>query len=87
MSYQDPQRTAAVIERWRADFNLTPAEVAVVRLAVDESVSRTYIAAHRNVLESTVKKQVQGICHKTGAKSLADIVIHVLREVVYGKAA
>ena len=87
MSYQDSQRTAAVIERWRADFNLTPAEVAVVRLAVDESSSRTFIATARKVQLSTVKKQIQGICAKTGARSLDDIVIHVLREVVYGKAA
>ncbi len=87
MSYQDANRTAVVIERWRAEYSLSPAEVAVVRMAVDESSSRTYIATHRNVQESTVKKQVNIICQKTGARSLADIVIQVLREVVYGKAA
>lgn len=85
--YQDPQRTAAVIEQWRSRHNLTPAEVAIVRLAVDESESRAHIARKRNVSESTVKKQVQGICQKTGCRSLADIIIRVLREVIHGQQA
>lgn len=87
MTYQDPNRTAAVIEQWRTRHNLTPAEVAIVRLAVDESGSRTFIAARRGVAESTVKKQIQVICTKTKCRGLSDIIVRILREVVYGQAA
>ena len=85
MTYQDPQRTAAVIERWRVAYNLTPAEVAVVRLAVDESGERTFLAAKRGVAESTVKKQVQVICKKTECYGLSDVIIRVLKEVIHGQ--
>lgn len=85
MTYQDPQRTAVVIERWRAQHNLTPAEVAVVRLAVDESASRTFLAAKRGVAESTVKKQIQVICQKTKCRGMSDIIIRVLKEVIHGQ--
>lgn len=59
-------------------FDLTPAEAAILCLAA-EGHTPGEIAKLRNVQPSTVKKQVQLVNRKLGARSLTHAAIVVLR--------
>jgi DNA-binding NarL/FixJ family response regulator len=75
------EKIAALVERWRVEYDLTPAEVAVLELAA-HGAARSRLAALRGVAASTVKKQVQVILTKTGDTSLEGAVSRLLRAIV-----
>ena len=81
------ERFRAVIEDWRVRYELTPAEAAVLTVAVDDSTCHAAIAEKRGVKQDTIKSQSASICSKSGTRTLADAVIMVLKEVVHGQAA
>jgi DNA-binding NarL/FixJ family response regulator len=78
---QKHERIAAIVERWRVEYDLTPAEGAIVELAA-HGAPRSRLAELRNVAASTVKKQVQVILTKTGDSTLEGAVSRLLRKIV-----
>lgn len=75
------EKIAALVERWRVEYELTPAEAAVFELAAHGAL-RASLAELRGVAPSTVKKQVQVILTKTGDTSLEGAVSRLLRAIV-----
>jgi DNA-binding NarL/FixJ family response regulator len=69
---------------WCARHGLTPAEAALVSAAVEGAANHVELAELAGVQRSTIKKQVQSICAKSGASSLKAAVIAVLREALSG---
>jgi len=74
-------RIKAVVRRWTIEYQLTPAEAAILDLAA-HGAPRAKLAALRDVEPSTVKKQVQVVLHKTGDTSLEAAVSRLLRAVL-----
>ncbi len=66
---------------WGMLYGLTPAERAVLLLAALGTL-RSDLPLARNVSATTVKKQVQQICAKCHANSLASLVTDVLRQTL-----
>jgi DNA-binding NarL/FixJ family response regulator len=75
------EKIAALVERWTVEYDLTPAEAAVLELAA-HGAQRSRLAELRGVAPSTVKKQVQVILTKTGDSSLEGGVSRLLRAIV-----
>lgn len=75
------ERIAAVAERWAVQYDLTPAEAAVLQLAA-KGAPRAKLAEMRGVAPSTVKKQVQVLLTKTGDNTLEVAVSRMLRAIV-----
>jgi DNA-binding NarL/FixJ family response regulator len=75
------EKIAALVERWSVEYDLTPAEAAVLELAA-HGAQRSRLAELRGVAPSTVKKQVQVILTKTGDSSLEGGVSRLLRAIV-----
>ncbi|MDB4945076.1 MAG: Transcriptional regulatory protein rprY [Labilithrix sp.] len=75
------ERIAAIVDRWKVQYDLTPAEAAVLQLAA-RGVPRAQLPELRNVAPSTVKKQVQIVLTKTGDSSLEAAVSRLLRAIV-----
>lgn len=75
------EKIAALVERWAVEYDLTPAEGAILDLAA-HGTARSRLAELRNVAPSTVKKQVQVILTKTGDPSLEAAVSRLLRAIV-----
>jgi DNA-binding NarL/FixJ family response regulator len=75
------EKIAALVERWSVEYELTPAEAAVLELAA-YGAQRSRLAELRGVAPSTVKKQVQVILTKTGDSSLEGGVSRLLRAIV-----
>lgn len=78
---QRGERIAAVVEQWAAEYELTPAEAAILELAA-HGANRAKIAKLRGVAASTVKKQVHIVLAKTGDASLEAAVSRLLRAIV-----
>lgn len=78
---QREAKIAALVERWTVEYDLTPAEAAVLELAA-EGAARSRLAGLRGVAPSTVKKQVQVVLTKTGDTSLEAAVSRLLRAIV-----
>jgi DNA-binding NarL/FixJ family response regulator len=84
MRSKTQRRTAkilAVVERWTVQYELTPAEAAILELAA-HGAARGRLAELRGVASSTVKKQVQVVLTKTGDASLDAAVSRLLRAIV-----
>ena len=75
------EKIAAIAERWAVQYDLTPAEAAVLQLAAKGS-PRAKLADLRGVAPSTVKKQVQVLLTKTGDNTLEGAVSRLLRAIV-----
>ena len=75
------EKIAALVKRWRVEYDLTRAEAAVLELAA-HGAQRSRLAQLRGVAASTVKKQVQLILTKTGDSSLEGAVSRLLRAIV-----
>jgi DNA-binding NarL/FixJ family response regulator len=75
------EKIAALVERWKVQYDFTPAEAAIVELAA-HGAPRARLADLRNVAASTVKKQVQVILTKTGDSTLEAAVSRLLRAIV-----
>jgi DNA-binding NarL/FixJ family response regulator len=75
------EKIAGLVERWTAEYDLTPAEAAVLELAA-HGAQRSRLAELRGVAPSTVKKQVRIILTKTGDTSLDGGVSRLLRAIV-----
>jgi len=75
------EKVTAIVERWAVEYDLTPAEAAVLELAA-HGARRSRLAALRGVAPSTVKKQVQVILTKIGDVSLEGAVSRLLRTIV-----
>jgi DNA-binding NarL/FixJ family response regulator len=75
------EKVTALVERWAAEYNLTPAEASILELAA-HGAQRSRLADLRRVAPSTVKKQVQVILTKTGDGSLEGAVSRLLRAIV-----
>lgn len=71
-------RVRAALEAWRVRYQLTPAEMDVLRLSVD-GATRDEVAAARGVTQETVKTHVGNLLEKTGRPSLHATVLDVLR--------
>ena len=71
-------RIHAALETWRIRYQLTPAEMEVLRLSVN-GASREEVAARRGVTPETVKTHVGNLLEKTGRPSLHATVLDVLR--------
>lgn len=71
-------RVRELVEEASGVFGLTGAELAVLCLAADGHDAFA-ITKFRSVARSTVKKQVQEITRKVGARSLAHAATIVLR--------
>lgn len=69
-----PARTvlSSLVAKWATTYGLSVAERDILFEAVTGG-DRGRIAKTRGVEESTVKKQIQQILRKTGAKSLPDV--------------
>ena len=74
-------RVQAIVRRWAIEYELTPAEAAILDLAA-HGTPRSRLAQLREVAPSTVKKQVQVVLHKTGDSSLEAAVSRLLRAVL-----
>ena len=75
------EKIAAVAERWGVQYDLTPAEAAVLQLAAN-GAQRAKLPELRGVAPSTVKKQVQVLLTKTGDNTLEGAVSRLLRAIV-----
>ncbi|MBX3259296.1 MAG: response regulator transcription factor [Labilithrix sp.] len=73
-----------VIAMWVARYGLTPAEEAVLALAIDGR-PRLEIAERRDVSPSTLKKQVQSLLAKTGDATLESAANRALRAALEAK--
>ena len=78
---QRGEKIAAVVARWTAQYDLTPAEADILELAA-HGAARAKLAQLRGVAPSTVKKQVQIVLTKTGDTSLEGAVSRLLRAIV-----
>jgi DNA-binding NarL/FixJ family response regulator len=78
---QTRDKIAARVEQWTVEYDLTPAETAVLELAA-HGTPRSQIAELRGVVPTTLKKQVQIILAKTGDSSLDAAVSRLLRAIV-----
>lgn len=80
----------AALEEMRGVYALSVAEYQIARLAVDLQIDRLpfvrpvahEIAEARGVLPSTIKKQIQFLLAKTMHRTLAELVIDVLRRAL-----
>ncbi len=70
-----------VVDAWGIRYGLTEAQEHVLRLAA-HGTTRANLAAERDVLESTIKKQVQDMIKRTGDASLDAAVTRLLREAI-----
>jgi DNA-binding NarL/FixJ family response regulator len=78
---QRETKISALVQRWTAEYDLTPSEAAVLELAA-QGAARSRLAELRGVAPSTVKKQVQVVLTKTGDASLEAAVSRLLRAIV-----
>jgi len=71
----------AVVDEWRARYELTDAVIAVLALAA-AGVPRAELRRLRGVSEETIKKQVRSLITATGDPSLDAAVGRLLREAM-----
>jgi len=72
-------RLQGVVADWTARFGLSEAESSILLLAA-ESHDRAAIATIRGSTEATVKNQISSLFQKTGALSLREAIVRLLRE-------
>ena len=75
------ERTAALVEQWTVEYELTPAEASLLALAV-HGAQRPHLSELRGVAPSTVKRQVRGILTKTGDGTFEAAISRLLRAAV-----
>ena len=77
-------RLELATRRWCESYRLSRCETEIMLLAV-QGVPREDIAKRRGVDQSTIKKQVQFLLAKSGARSLVHAALRVFLEEVLGK--
>lgn len=75
------RRTRLVLDRWQAEYGLSPTEVELLALAVD-GVRRDDFSRRRGVRPDTIRKQIQALIQKTGDDNFESAVNSLLREAV-----
>lgn len=75
------RRTRAIIERWTADYGLSPTEVELLELGAD-GVARDEFSGRRGVRPDTIRKQIQTLLRKTGDETFEGAVNSLLREAL-----
>lgn len=71
-------RLTAAIDRWAAQYRLSPREVDILTAAMD-GAEHSRLAAVGGVSSATIKTQVHRLVRKVGARSLQSLVSEVLR--------